>query len=515
MKIKKLVLNIKNWVKDNPVEFWVLLAILVIGAFCRFYKIDQYMTFLGDEGRDVIIVRKIFTELHPPLIGPGTSIGNMYLGPLYYYMMAIPLLIAGYSPIGPAVMIALLGIITIAFVWWVGRTWFDKKVGLIAAGLYAISPIVIIYSRSSWNPNIMPFFALLSIYAIWKVWKTKEFNWLIVMGISFAFALQSHYLALLLIPTLFIYWLATIIEVRKSKLKIPFIKKSILGLISFLVLMSPLFFFDMRHGWMNTKAIYTFFTVRQTTVSIRPWTAIPKIPLMLDIVAKSVVAGRNSIAGIISSIVIGVSVLYIFIDNFIKRKNLKLKGEYWMVLSWLGFGLIGFGLYKQNIYDHYFGFLFAAPFLLLGIIISVLWSKKIVFKLIGSAVLIYLIIINLLASPLLKEPNKLLQRSIHVSKVIEENSAGNPFNLAVIADTNYEDAYKYFLLVDKYPVVDIDAQKPETTTDQLFVVCELIPNSKCDPTHSPKAQVASFGWSKIDNGWEVDGAIVYKLVHSR
>jgi hypothetical protein len=50
--------------------------------------------------------------------------------------------------------------------------------------------------------------------------------------------------------------------------------------------------------------------------------------------------------------------------------------------------------------------------------------------------------------------------------------------------------------------------------DQLFVVCELIPNSKCDPTHSPKAQVASFGWSKIDSSWEVDGAIVYKLVHS-
>ena len=35
--------------------------------------------------------------------------------------------------------------------------------GLVAALLYAISPTVIIYSRSSWNPNIMPFFALLSV----------------------------------------------------------------------------------------------------------------------------------------------------------------------------------------------------------------------------------------------------------------------------------------------------------------------------------------------------------------
>ena len=30
------------------------------------------------------------------------------------------------------------------------------------------------------------------------------------------------------------------------------------------------------------------------------------------------------------------------------------------------FFLIGFGIYKQEIYDHYFGFFFPAPFLLVG-----------------------------------------------------------------------------------------------------------------------------------------------------
>ena len=77
--MEKIALKIKNWVRENPAEFWILLAILLIGAFCRLYKIDQYMTFLGDEGRDVIIVRRLLTQLHPPLIGPGTSIGQMYL----------------------------------------------------------------------------------------------------------------------------------------------------------------------------------------------------------------------------------------------------------------------------------------------------------------------------------------------------------------------------------------------------------------------------------------------------
>jgi len=132
-------IKITDFVRCNKKELIILGIILLIASFCRLYKISSYMTFLGDEGRDVIIVRRLLVEGHPPLIGPGTSVGNMYLGPLYYYMMAPALLLANFSPIGPAVMIAILGIITVAFVWWVGRIWFSKSAGLIAAGLYAIS----------------------------------------------------------------------------------------------------------------------------------------------------------------------------------------------------------------------------------------------------------------------------------------------------------------------------------------------------------------------------------------
>jgi len=515
MKLRKLVQKITSWIKENPVEFWILLAILIIGAFCRLYKIDQYMTFLGDEGRDVIIVRRIFTELHPPLIGPGASVGGMYLGPLYYYMMAIPLLIAGFSPVGPAVMVALLGVITIAFIWWVGRTWFGKWSGIIAGGFYAISPTAIIFSHSSWNPNIMPFFAILSIFSIWKIWKQKKLNWLIVLGISSAFVLQSHYLGLLLLPTVLIFWFLTFRELKNNSESKPFINKTFIGIVCFLILMSPLLIFEFRHNFMNTNAIYKFIAERRINFSSSPTVALEHIPKVFNQINKSLIAGKNAIATALSSIIILAGIVFLLIENYIKQKNFKIKGEYWLLLSWLGIGLVGFAVYRQNIYDHYFGFLFPVPSLLLGIIISKLLSGKLLVKFIGIAILIYFIVINLLGNPLLKEPNRLMKRSMDVSRLILNNVDGKPFNLAVIADTNYEDGYKYFLLKDRYPVLEIDAQKPESVASQLFVVCELIPNSKCDPTHSPKAQVASFGWSKIEGSWEVDGAIVYKLVHVR
>jgi len=108
--------KIRSWIKENRLEAVILTSIVLLAAFFRLYRVSEYMTFLGDEGRDVIIVRRLLTNFDPILIGPGTSIGNMYLGPIYYYLMAPFLLLANFSPVGPAVFIALLGVATCVFV---------------------------------------------------------------------------------------------------------------------------------------------------------------------------------------------------------------------------------------------------------------------------------------------------------------------------------------------------------------------------------------------------------------
>ena len=282
--VSRWLMGIRKSVRNNRKEAIWLGLILLIGDFFRLYRIGEYMTFLGDEGRDAIIVRRLLVNFDPILIGPRTSIGDMYLGPLYYYMMAPFLLLFNFSPVGPSVMVALLGVVTIFFVWYVVRKWFYVKdtifnVGaLIAAGLYAISPVVITYSKSSWNPNIMPFFALLSIYGIWKVWYEQKFGWLIVVGVSMAFVLQSHYLGLLLIPTIIVFWLFTLLVIRNKKKDIRnYISLSLFAFFLFTLLMSPLVIFDARHGWRNFTSINKFFTERQTTVSLKIWKGFPNI----------------------------------------------------------------------------------------------------------------------------------------------------------------------------------------------------------------------------------------------
>ncbi len=524
----------KSWIQKNRLEAVVLLSILLLGAFFRLYRIDQYMTFLGDEGRDVIVVRRLLVDFDPILVGPGTSIGNMYLGPLYYYMMAPALLLANFSPVGPAVMIALLGIATIFFVWFVAREWFGKFAAVVASLLYAITPVIITYSRSSWNPNIMPFFALLTIYSIWQFWSpyantgrqaegSKRFRWLIVAGISIAFVLQSHYLGLLLIPTLGFFWLLTFVKVKGERQKVKeFIKQSIIGGFLFLLLMSPLVIFDARHGWRNFEAIKVFFTQRQTTVSARPWTAIPKLWPLIQKVSARLITGTNELAGSFAAKIIPILSFGAVLTSFYKSKfkkdkkaNRRLRA-YLLLAVWVGIAMIGLGVYKQEIYDHYYGFFFAAPFLLLGGISEGLIKYAKQAGLVAVVLMVgWLSYVNLVHNPLKYHPNRQLQRTKEVAKAVIEFSEGKPFNFAVIAERNYEGAYMYFLEMWKAPaMIAIADILDETLTDQLFVVCE-VKGERCNPETNERSELANFGWRKIVAQWDVAGVTIYKVIHSR
>lgn len=72
-----------SWLRKHYLIILVLLAAL----FFRLYNIGSTVTFLEDEGRDLLIMHRMIDQGRPVLLGPQTSTGNMYLGPLYYYLV--------------------------------------------------------------------------------------------------------------------------------------------------------------------------------------------------------------------------------------------------------------------------------------------------------------------------------------------------------------------------------------------------------------------------------------------
>lgn len=484
---------IKLWwkLKEQKEAFIIFLSILVLATLFRLYRISEYMTFLGDEGRDALVVRNMLIDRHFPLIGPPTSVGNIYLGPLYYYMMAVPMFFVWLNPVSAAVMNALIGVATVALIYYFSKQWFSRMSGLIASFLYAISPVTIIYSKSSWNPNPAPFFALLSIGGLYQVNKTGNFLWLILTGVTMAATIQMHYLGLILIPVVFVIWLNEIIRRKTNQLKVKkFFLGTVLGIFSFFIVMSPLFWFDIRHNFLNYRAITELFS-QGGSITPNILENLSKIP---EIYTFNLIGRYMAASNWYLSIIVGLLVLLAF------RKNK------WPILAlgiWLLVGLIGLSFYKGNIYDHYLGFLNPAPFLLLGSLATIKKGKLVTVFLVILVVI--LTVLNLQKNPNLISPNRQLQRTQEVSKFILGKSQGQDFNFALLSQNNYDAAYQFYL--------DLYGNKPKMVpfdkTNQLFVVCE---DQVCDPTHSPKYEVAAFGMSKIEWLENYAGVKVYKLL---
>jgi len=170
------------------------------------------------------------------------------------------------------------------------------------------------------------------------------------------------------------------------------------------------------------------------------------------------------------------------------------------------------GIYQHSIYDHYFGFLFPVPFLLMGWILAMFWHAKVVGKILTLLVLVFLTFLAIKESPLRYPPNRQLQKTQTIARFVLDKTQGEPFNLALVAERNYDEAYAFFMEKWGQPPVRIEPQKAEETiTQQLFVICE---QSDCQPTFNPKAEIAMFGWSQIDEKWEVEGIEIYKLSHN-
>lgn len=448
------------------------------------------MDFLGDQGRDVVVVRSFLTKGDLMAIGPQTSVGNMYLGPLFYYLIAPSLLIANYNPVGPSILIALFGIATCILLYIFTSQIFDSKTGLVASYLFAISPVIIKYNTFSWNPNIMPFFSLLFAYSLYQFTFHKKLYYLIIASISFIFCLNSHYLALLLLPFAFIY---LIYYIKNNKVTKIFWKVSAISIILFILSVIPQILFDIKHHGQNIQAIISY--LFSPKISQEPQVS-NNIFSLFTLAITRLGAAKNLFFGLLLTIYTSISTFFIFKNYSSKRFSFV------FILVWIFTGLFGLSFLSQNINDHYYIFLFTPIIILLSLTITRI-------KYIGIFVLLLITLYSLKENPLNNQPNRQLATTRLVTESIIQKSQNQPFNLALIAKQNYDPPYRYFIELNHSPLFTLT----EKVTDQLFVICENTQN-ECKPLGHPFWDIAAFGVAKIHSQWTVNNITIYKLIHS-
>lgn len=503
--------------------FIVFFLILIIAAFLRLNKIDQYMTFLGDEGRDALVVKRMLVDGKFTLLGPITSVGSIYMGPIYYYMMVPFLLLFNFNPVGPAVMVALFAVATTCLLYILGRDFFNPVIGLISAFLYAISTLPITFGRSSWNPNVVPFFSLLVIYSLLKIIVDKKDRWLSIVGLSLGILLQLHYVTFMFLPIIFFSLL-----MRKFRIAVHYYIEFV---STFILAYSPFLLFEMRHKFVNIGTAIRFLLEQKPDTNlplyISVWNAISDISVRLiwrlvfgsTSLYKAFVIhiGDNlkviNIGGAeISKIFIFLTILWIFFywKSFNNRTNKAIK----VILVWIIVGIISFSFYHGIVYDYYLGSLFTAPYLLLGIVVFYIFQKELIGKLTSIVIILTSMYLNIQNSPLKLPPSNLLKNTQLIARFIYDKSEGTPYNFALIAGKNSDHAYRYFLetwgrtpINIENPAIDPDRK---TVTSKLLIVCE---EKECKPLGHPLWEIAGFGQAAISSEWTVGTVKVFKLVH--
>lgn len=514
-------------------QFFSVIFILILAAFLRLYRIADYMTFLGDEGRDVLKAYDILHG-HLTLLGPTSSVGGFFLGPIYYYFMAPFLWLFNYNPVGPAIMVALFGVATVWLIYKFCSDLFNPRIGIIASFLYAISPVIISYSRSSWNPNPLPFFSLLILFIIYKGVLKNNLRLFFTSGILLGIAMQLHYLATFLAAVIFIYVLLS--EVLSAKTTI---QKIILSLVrkyfsifaGFIIGWIPFLAFEIRHGFLDFKNIFNFIVHSGNT-----GTSTNFVSIIYDVFFR--LFGRllfsfpppeqffkysGTTLNLWVLVVLSIAVLSIlFLLNNLyrsfKSKNENF-GKHLLLFVWFFIGIVLFGFYKKPIYDYYFSFMFPLPFILVASLTVFIYENK-KFKFVGKAlaiiIFLFLFVINIQGLPFRYEPNRQLNQMKTIADfVITKTDVKKPFNFALISRGNSDFAYRYFFTLWNHPPTTIEepAKDPQrkSVTDQLLVVCESpLP---CLPLGNSLWEIAGFGRAEIEGHWNVSVVEIYKLVH--
>lgn len=503
----------------------LLIIILLVAAFLRLYMIGDYMVFLGDEGRDALVVKGIL-EGNLTLLGPRASAGDFFTGPIYYYMMTPFLWLFQLDPVGPAVMVGLIGVATVYLVFLVGKNFFNLQTGLIAAALYAVAPLVLQYSRSSWNPNVVPFFSLLTIYMLYKAVKAKKKVWryYLFTGFLLGICVQLHYISLFLGAAVFVSMLIIHWYLHKRSKIFQLIKQYLQVFSGFVIGFAPFLAFEVRHGFPNLQTIFKFVTKDSAEKAYETYNAFyePIADVFFRIFGRLIfnypVPNDYDKYPEIALQLFGLVVLIVAIASIVNLFKAKNKLAIILLSVWLVVGVLLFGYYKKPIYDYYLVFIFPLPFFLVGYLLSQLFTlelKKFPYGIIVASLLfVGLIAYNLQGGPFKTQPNKQKDQMKSIAEFVLSKTDTKPFNFALITPGNSDHAYRYFFEVAnrKPQTIEIEAVDPDrkTVTDQLMVVCEDV---KCKPEGHPLYEIAGFGPARVAGEWSLANVKVFRLVH--
>lgn len=471
-----------------------LVVIVIVAAFLRLYRLPETLQFLGDQGRDALVMYDLVKNHNLPFIGPITSVGGFYLGPLYYYLMAPFLWLFRYSPVGPAYATAVLGIITVWALYRVAKHLFDQKTALISSALFALGSVPIVETRGAWNPNPMPLAVLGIVYGFVRHRQSGQLKWLLLSAISLGAALQFHYMIVFFAP--FILWQLWLI-LKDAKLR-----THLWWYFACLLAVNlPLILFELKNNFLNINGLLAYLS-KNDHPEFTFWQQLKNINgRSQEAIGMLLGFGRTTTA-----LRTGLSRLLLILIGWQLLK--KPSPSFKLLSAWLLPTIVAIAFYVGNIPPYYLAFLFPVTFMFVGYFLS----KTNSFLLPISLTFIALFLSFNLATikeELAKNGNlRSVQTTAQIIKADIDSHQYTNYNLTLLDGTkDYRaSSFRYFLTVYGGQPLSI-AQYPDTKV--LYVIS---PYFQENPLAEGIWEIKSLGQAQVTQTWEFpDHENIYKI----
>lgn len=215
----------------------------------RFYDLIGLFHWTMDEEYWSYIPFNISTGYHFPLIGGSVADTGYYTSPFFVYLMSIVSLLANGNPLGFALFVSSMGVLTTFLIWYLGRKMFNDSVAILAAFLYGSSALASLWDRHYWNASLTPILSLIIMYSLYQI-HLKRNKYFLLLTLLLILSISAHGTGLVMLLTTFISGIF-IRDWFKNKY-------FWLGLLIFVVSFLPQLLFEFRHDYLISKALISY-----------------------------------------------------------------------------------------------------------------------------------------------------------------------------------------------------------------------------------------------------------------
>jgi mannosyltransferase len=167
-------------------SLWLLAGIVIVGAAIRFSTLDQQSFWLDEATTWGIVSHGLGHVLSTVPKTESTP-------PLYYVLVWLWSRVFGTGDVGLRSFSALCGTLTIPVMWAAGRRLASERIGLVAALVTALNPLLFWYSQEARTYALLVLLSALSLLAFLRALEQPSTGRLVAWGAICALTVLAHY----------------------------------------------------------------------------------------------------------------------------------------------------------------------------------------------------------------------------------------------------------------------------------------------------------------------------------